>query len=321
MKSFIIIIYLISQPLFAKEGPLPSWNEGENKQAIIKFVEQITNHRNSEYVEPEDRIATFDNDGTLWSEVPTVEVEFTKMKLKELLKKNPKLAQKEPYKSLLTHRKSPTQLNQKEIMEIFAETHAGMDENEFAQNVKKFFQDTKHPKLDIPYTQTAYKPMLELLLYLKKNKFEIFICSGGDTSFMRVIATEVYGIPTQNIIGTNLVDKTVEKNGKLVVVRTEKLELLNDKDGKPVGINRQIGKRPIFAAGNVRSGGDIDHLRYSQEGDRHSMQIMINHDDFKREAAYGEKDNQSLNMSKKYGWKIISIKNDWKEIFSKQLTP
>jgi phosphoserine phosphatase len=317
MKTFIILSLLISQTLIAKADVLPTWKDGENKQAIIKFVEKVIDKKSPEYVKPEDRIATFDNDGTLWSEVPTVEVEFTKMRLKEMIQKDPKLAQKEPYKSLVMHKKSPPKLNQKEMMEVFATTHAGMNENEFAQSVKGFFQQAKHPKLNVPYTQTAYKPMLELISYLKENEFSVFICSGGDTSFMRVVATEIYGIPSQNIIGTSLKDKTVEKDGKLSVIRTDKLDLLNDKEGKPVGINRQIGKRPIFAAGNVRSGGDIDHLRYSKEGALPSLQLMINHDDAKRESAYNEKDNQSLNMAKKYGWKIISIKDDWGDVFSK----
>ena len=317
MKYLFLITLLLSLNVFAKEDALPSWKDGENKQSIVSFIEKITDKDSKEFVKPEDRIATFDNDGTLWSEVPTVEVEFTKMRLQELMKKNPKLAQQEPYKSLMAHEKAKTQPSPKELMEIFAVTHAKMTEDEFAQDVKTFFQVARHPKLNVPYTQTAYKPMLELITYLKKNNFDVFICSGGDTSFMRVVGTQVYGIPSQNIIGTNLTDKTIEKDGKLTLVRTDKLELLNDKSGKPIGINRQIGKRPILAAGNVRNGGDVEHLRYSKEGSLPSLQLMINHDDAERESLYSEKDNQSLAMAKKYGWKVISIKNDWGEVFSK----
>ncbi|WP_374035411.1 HAD family hydrolase [Bdellovibrio bacteriovorus] len=301
----------------AGPDPLPSWQEGKLKKSILDFVAEVTKAGGSRFVPPEDRIATFDNDGTLWSEVPTIEVEFTKNRLQEALKKNPNLKKQEPYLSLL--KGTPvTQLSQKQILEVVALTHTGMSEEEFSKEVREFFRTALHPKLQVPYTQAVYQPMLELLAYLRANDFTLFISSGGEISFMREVATTIYGIPSQNIIGSYFVDKLDEKNGKLVAVRTSALALVNDKENKPIGILRHIGKRPILSVGNERSGGDIAHLRFSSESERPNLQIMINHDDEVREAAYSEKDGASLAAAKKYGFKILSIKNDWKQVFPSQ---
>lgn len=318
MKHLLsIFIFLGAAQTWAATDPLPSWSDGENKQAIIKFVTDITQEKGPRYVKPEDRIATFDNDGTLWSEVPTVEVEFTKVRLEDVLKNNPDLKKKEPYKSLISKGKAaiPT-FSQRQTLDIMARTHSGMSEEEFDRQVRQFFALAKHPKLNVPYTQTTYKPMLELLAYLRKNSFKTFISSGGDIAFMRAVANDIYDIPPENTIGSFFIDKTVETNGRLDVVRTSTLGMMNDKENKPVGIVRHIGKRPIFSAGNVRNGGDIDHLRFSSEGPSPSLQLMINHDDATREAEYKEAGDISLNAAKKYGWKIISIKNDWRQVFA-----
>lgn len=316
MKSLLLTLSLLLS-LSAKADDLPSWKDGSVKSSIIDFVAKVTNEHSPYFVKPADRIATFDNDGTLWSEVPTVEVEFTKQKLDELLQKDPKLAKQEPYKKIIDSikNKKKTDLTQEEIMTILAKTHAGMTEYEFRMSVERFFQEASHPKLHVPYPQTAYKPMLELLTYLAKNDFELFICSGGETTFIRAVAMSTYGIPSQNIIGTTFKDKAVERNGKLVLVRTEELDLVNDKSGKPIGINRHIGKHPILSAGNVKNGGDIEHLRYSSQGSLPNLQLLINHDDAKREASYSEPGNLSLKAAKKYGWQVISIKNDWREVY------
>lgn len=312
----LILIILFTLPVFAAD-PLPSWNDGEVKKSILQFVSDVTSRESPRFVSPDDRIATFDNDGTLWSEVPTVEVEFTKLRLREVLEKNPKLKKQEPYKSLLARGKAAVpSLTQKQILDIMARTHSGMTEAEFSRQVKDFFSTTKHPKLQVPYTETTYKPMLELLSFLKSNGFKIFICSGGDTAFMRVVANDIYNIPSENVIGSFFVDKTIEQDGKLVVMRTPTLAMINDGPNKPVGIMRQIGKRPIFSAGNERTGGDIAHLRFSSEGSLPSLQLMINHDDADREAAYAEKDRASLLAAAKYHWQVVSIKKDWKQIFS-----
>ncbi|WII71608.1 HAD family hydrolase [Bdellovibrio sp. 22V] len=314
---FFLLVVFCLQSAVAATDPLPSWNNGEIKQSIIKFVEDVSRTGSPTFVKPEDRIATFDNDGTLWSEVPTVEVEFTKVRLQEVLEKDPSLKNKEPYKSLLAKGKAALpMLSQKQILDIMARTHSGMSEEEFEEQVRSFFETARHPKLQVPYTQTTYKPMLELLSYLRENGFKTFISSGGDIAFMRAVAFNIYSIPPENIIGSFFVDKTIEKNGRLEVMRTANLGLMNDKENKPVGIVRHIGKRPIFSAGNVRSGGDVEMLRYSSEGQGRTLQLMINHDDVDREAAYQEKDGRSLAAAKKFGWKVVSMKSDWKQVFA-----
>ncbi|WP_413288437.1 HAD family hydrolase [Bdellovibrio sp. HCB337] len=316
-KLLSTLVFFVSTIGWGASDPLPSWNDGDNKQAILKFVAEVTQEKGERFVKPEDRIATFDNDGTLWSEVPTVEVEFTKERLHEILKKDAKLRSQEPYKSLLAKGKAALPaLSQKQILNIMAKTHSGMSEEEFEKEVRQFFALAKHPKLNVPYTQTTYKPMLELVAYLRSKDFKIFISSGGDIAFMRAVTNDIYGVPPQNVIGSFFVDHTIERDGRLQVMRTSTLGLINDKDNKPVGIVRHIGKRPIFAAGNVRSSGDIQHLRYSSEGSGPSLQLMINHDDADREAAYQEKGDPSLNAAKKFSWKIISIKNDWRQVFT-----
>jgi hypothetical protein len=317
--TIYLLCLLMASTTWAKEDPLPSWHEGPTKQSILKFVSDVTTEKGSGFVKPEDRIATFDNDGTLWSEVPTVEVEFAKVRLAEVLQKDPSLKQIEPYKSLLAKGKAAVPLlTQKQILDILARTLSGMTEADFAKESREFYTKARHPKLNLPYSQTGYQPMIELMAYLRENNFKVFISSGGDTSFMRVVATEMYNVPSENIIGSYFTDKAVEQDGKLVIQRTSQLGMMNDKEGKPVGILRHIGKRPIFSAGNVRSGGDVEHLRYSSEGPGVTLQIMNNHDDAEREAAYEEKDGKSLAAAKKYGWKVISIKNDWKDVFMKQ---
>ncbi|WP_253696327.1 HAD family hydrolase [Bdellovibrio bacteriovorus] len=316
MKYFVCFMVLVCVSQSFGADPLPSWKEGELKKSIITFVNEVTKADGPRFVKPEDRIATFDNDGTLWSEVPTVEVEFTKMKLHLVLEKNPRLKSKEPYKSLLTKGKAAVpQLSQKDILEIMAVTHSGMSEDEFANEVREFFKTALHPKYQVPYTQTVYQPMLELLTYLRDNDFKVFICSGGDIAFMRTVAMDIYGIPSQNVIGSFMVDKTEERDGKLQIMRTSKMGMVNDKEGKPVSIVRHIGKRPILSVGNERNGGDIAHLRYSRESAGPNLQIMIDHDDTDREASYEEKDGASLAASKKFGFKVLSMKNDWKQVF------
>ncbi|WP_413586644.1 HAD family hydrolase [Bdellovibrio sp. HCB274] len=315
MRFLFYLAFFLNSSLAFAADPLPSWNEGDLKKSIVSFVREVTTE-GPRFVKPEDRIATFDNDGTLWSEVPTVEVEFTKVRLKDVLARNPAMKNKEPYRTLLREGKSALpHMTQKQILDIMAVTHSGMSEPDFTKEVQEFFKTALHPKLNVPYSQTAYQPMLELLSYLRENDFKLFICSGGDISFMRVVATEMYGIPSQNIIGSFFVDRTREVDGKLVVMRTSSLGMMNDKDGKPVSIVRHIGKRPILSVGNERSGGDIAHLRYSRESAGPNLQIMINHDDAERESAYTEKDGASLTAAKKFGFKVLSMKNDWKQIF------
>lgn len=318
MRKFLLIMVLFVLPACTQpaKDPLPSWNEGTTKSAIIDYVNKVIDEKSKSFIHPDDRIATFDNDGTLWSEVPDAEVAFTEIRLRKILEKKPSLKRREPYKSLIAKQGSRTpHLSQKEVLDIVAMTHSGMSEDDFTHEARGFFMFTQHPKYGVPYQNLTFKPMTELVGYLQSNGFKVYICSGGDLSFMRAIVPEVYGVPPENIIGTFFIDDATDKKGKMVFMRTDKIENLNDREHKAINIYRHIGRRPVFSAGNVRNGGDIAHLRYSSEGTLPSLQLLINHDDADREAAYGEKDNASLKAAQKYNWHVVSIKNDWKTVF------
>lgn len=319
MKTILVLVLTTTLAGCTKKiiDPLPSWNEGPTKSSIIEFVENATNERNKNFIQPEDRIATFDNDGTLWSEVPTVEVAFINSQLKQALARKPSLMKKEPFRSVVRGGEAAVaKLKMTDIITLMTTALSGMTEDEFASQSRTFLQTNEHPKYRVPYQNMTFKPMTELVGYLQKAGFKVYICSGGDVTFMRVIAPEIYNIPPENVIGAYFADKTVERAGKLVLLRTPKLISTNDMAEKPVNIAQRIGRRPVFAAGNVRSGGDIEHLRYSSEGPLPSLQLMINHDDADREAAYGEANNASIIAAKKFNWHIVSIKNDWKQIFN-----
>jgi len=296
--------------------PLPSWNEGATKSAILDFVKNATHEGSKGFIQLEDRIATFDNDGTLWSEVPTVEVAFINSQLKKTLATNTALRNKRPFNIVMKEGEAAlTKLTMSDIITLMTTALAGMSEDEFAAQSKSFLETAQHPKYRVPYQNLTFKPMTELVTYLQENGFQVYVCSGGDKAFMRVIAPQIYGIAPENVIGAYFADKTVEKNGKLIVMRTPKLITTNDKDEKPANIVQFIGRRPVFAAGNVRNGGDIEHLRYSSEGPLPSLQLLVNHDDADREAAYAEPKGESLAAAKKFNWHVVSVKNDWKQVF------
>ncbi|MBS1972081.1 MAG: haloacid dehalogenase-like hydrolase [Bdellovibrionales bacterium] len=314
---FFVLILILGCSKDRAVDPLPSWNESVTKKAIIEFVKNSTEEGSKGFIQPEDRIATFDNDGTLWSEVPTVEVSFINSQLKQALARNPALMKKEPFRTVTRYgEKALTKLKMKDIIIIMTTALSGMTEDEFASQTRTFLQTAQHPKYRVPYQNLTYKPMTELVSYLQQRGFKVYICSGGDVAFMRVIAPEIYNIPPENVIGAYFADKAVDRAGKLVIMRTPKLITTNDQAEKPVNILQRIGRRPVFAAGNVRSGGDIEHLRYSSEGSLPSLQLMINHDDADREAAYSEPNNASLIAAKKFNWHVVSMKEDWKQIFN-----
>lgn len=313
----LLFIFIIVGCSKSPLDPLPSWNEGATKKAIVDFVHNATQEGNKGFIQPEDRIATFDNDGTMWSETPTVEIEFIKSQLKKKMTTNPGLMKQEPFKSLTKGDEAALlKLKISDILKIMATAMTGMSEDEFADQALTFYKTAVHPRYRVPYQNLTYKPMTELVTYLQKAGFQIYICSGGDVALMRAVTPMIYGIPPEHVIGAYFVDKAVEKGDRLVLMRTPKLATTNDMAEKPVNILQRIGRRPVFAAGNVRTGGDIDHLRYSGEGALPSLQLMINHDDADREAAYAEKNGASLAAAKKFNWFVVSIKNDWKQIFS-----
>lgn len=296
--------------------PLPSWNDGATKRAIVEFVTRVTTANSPDFVSVEDRIATFDNDGTLWAEKPYVQGLFVLEKIKAMAAANPSLRSQQPYKAVIEGDVEYfRQAGEASLMDLLMKTHGNMTQEQFDTEVRSFFDTAIYPKLNVPVTQVTYKPMRELLDYLRANGFQTWICSGGGIDFVRQISQPLYGIPPQQVIGSTGKKEFIEKDGKFVIWKLPELGRINDKVGKPIGIDLHIGQRPIFAAGNERSGGDIAMLTYSQQ-QQPSFQLLIDHDDSDREFAYQEPDNASLNAAKANGWHVVSIKNDWQEVFA-----
>jgi phosphoserine phosphatase len=299
------------------EDPLPSWNDGTTKQSVLDFVKRVTTSASKDFVPEAERIAVFDNDGTLWCEQPVIQGMFAVERLKQLLPEHPEWKTQQPFKAALEMDKQYFYTaGERAVMEIFAATHAGMAQEEFRRLVADFFSTARHPKLNALYKQLAYQPMVDLLRHLRANGFKTYICSGGGVHFMRLVSEEIYGIAPEQVIGSSLLTEFSDVAGKIALQRLPKLGVYNDQEVKPVSIDLHVGRKPVFAAGNVRSGGDVAMLRYSQSSERPSLQLLINHDDAKREFAYSEKDNVSLTAASKHGWTVVSMKNDWKRIFS-----
>lgn len=304
-----------SQPIGA--DPLPSWHEGPVKQAIIDFITDVTREGSPHFVPVAERIATFDNDGTLWAEMPLPnEVYFLLARLRELADQDPSLRERQPFKAALEgdaayFHEAPEET----AVELVLTTYSGMSQEQFADEAHQFFRTGRHPVLNRPFTATVYQPMLELLAYLRANGFETWLCSGGTVDFMRVFAPQTYGIPPEQVIGSVLKRDFRLQDGRWMIWRLPALVSFNDTVEKPVNIDGQVGQRPVFVAGNVRSGGDIAQMEYSKGRPGPSFQLLINHDDAEREFAYQEPDNASLNAAAQYGFTVVNIKREWKTVF------
>jgi len=300
---------------------LPSWKDGPTKNAIIQFVNKVTKENSPNYVQPKERIATFDNDGTLWCEQPVPQLEFVSYQIKKMAKSHPEWNDKQPYKSILEGDKNyliNDYLNNhgKELMNLVVTTHSGMTLNNFNSNVKEFMSSSLHPKYNKKYTETVYQPMIELLEYLRDNEFKTYICSGGGNDFMRVFAEDTYGIVPENVIGSFAMNSFEQVDDSWNIVKRSDNLFMNDGITKPAAIEQRIGRIPIFIAGNVRSGGDIGQLTYSMTNQLPNFQLLVNHDDDIREFAYSENDSASLKAAKEGQWQVVSMKNDWLTIFS-----
>jgi phosphoserine phosphatase len=300
-----------------QSDPLPSWNDGAAKRGIINFVTRVTREGGPDFVPAVDRVATFDNDGTLWAEKPLpVEVYFILTRVKALAAKDPSLKERRPIKAALEGDAAYFhEAGAKAVLDLLVATETGMSQERFAAEARRFIEKGRHPKLDRPFIEIAYQPMMELLGYLRLNGFQTWLCSGGSIDFMRAFAPQFYGITIDQVIGSEVKRESRMEGDRLAVWRLPEIEAINDKEGKPVGIDRHIGKRPIFVAGNVGNYGDIAMMQYSKGRHGPSFQLLINHDDAAREFAYGEKDNASLNAAKKQGFTVVSIKSDWKTVF------
>jgi phosphoglycolate phosphatase-like HAD superfamily hydrolase len=302
--------------------PLPSWNDGPAKQTIVAFVEKVTTEGSPEFVPPAERIATFDNDGTLWCEQPMYfQVLFAFDRIRALAPEHPEWKDKEPFKSVLAgDLKGLAAAGEKGLLETIAATHAGMTVDEFHALVRDWMRTARHPKYNRPYNQCIYQPMVELLRYLRANGFKTFIVSGGGVEFMRPWVEEAYGIPPEQVVGSSGVVKFEMQGDKALLMKEPKVEFIDDGPGKPVGINRFIGRCPIMAFGN--SDGDLQMLQYTTAANVPSFGLIVHHTDATREYAYDRnshvgKLDKALDEAKSRGWTVVSMKDDWETIFPK----
>ncbi|CCB64958.1 MULTISPECIES: HAD family phosphatase [unclassified Hyphomicrobium] len=315
----LLCAFLSIRPSFADDA-LPSWNDGPTKQAIVSFVQRVTTKSSPDYVPPPERIATFDNDGTLWAEQPMyVQLAFALDRVKALAPQHHEWNDQEPFASLLNgNLKSVIAGGEHAIAEIVMATHAGMTSNEFEKIVTDWITTARHPKTGRLYTEMVYQPMLELLAYLRANDFKTFIVSGGGIEFMRPWTEKIYGIPPEQVIGSSIKLKFEIQNGKPALVRLADIDFIDDGVGKPVGIQKHIGRRPIAAFGN--SDGDLEMLQWTTSEQGARFGLIVHHTDAVREWAYDHNSSfghleKALDMATSQGWIVIDMKNDWKTIY------
>ena len=304
----------------AAQDPLPSWNDGPAKQSIIDYVTRVTKEGGADYVAPKDRLATFDNDGTLWIEQPIyTQFAFAIDEVKAQANKHPEWKTKDPFKSVLAgDMKAVAGMGEKGMVEIVAATHSGMSTVDFDKTVRDWLETAKHPRFKVVYTDLIYQPMLELLDYLRANGFQTFIVSGGGVEFMRGFADKTYGIPSEQVIGSSGVTQYAMWDASPVLIKMPKVLFDDDGPGKPEGINHFIGRQPIFAFGN--SDGDKEMLEWAAACGRLCFMGLVHHTDAVREYAYDRdssvgKLDKALDEANAKGWTVVDMKNDWKTIF------
>lgn len=305
----------------AQGDPLPSWNDGSAKKSILDFVSAVTKEGGPDFVPAPERIATFDNDGTLWCEQPMyVQLAFALDRVKALAPKHPEWKQKQPFKAVLDRDMAAlAKGGEKGLVELVMATHAGMTTAEFEQVASDWIKTARHPKFDRPYTDMVYQPMLELLGYLRTNGFKTFIVSGGGIEFMRPWTERVYGIPPEQVVGSSIKTQfKLDKDGP-VLMRLPTIDLVDDGPGKPVGINSHIGRRPIAAFGN--SDGDFQMLQWATGARGRRFGLIVHHTDAAREYAYDRKSpfgklDKGLDAASANGWTVVSMKDDWKRVFN-----
>jgi len=298
---------------------LPSWNDGVAKQAIIDFVKRVAKIGSPDFIMPAERIAVFDNDGTLWAEQPFYfQGLFVFDRVRVLASQHPEWKDKQPFKAVLENdMKTLAAAGMQGLIELVVATHAGMTTEEFKRTVKDWLATARHPKFNRPYTDLVFQPMLELLAYLRANDFKTFIVSGGGIEFVRTFSEEVYGIPPEQIIGSSIVTRFEVRDVGPVLVREPKVDFIDDQEGKPVGINKFLGRRPIAVFGN--SDGDFQMLEWVTAGTPR-FGLIIHHDDAVREFAYDRasaagKLDRGLDEAPKRGWTVVSMKKDWNRVF------
>ncbi|MGK7913208.1 MAG: HAD family hydrolase [Synechococcus sp.] len=304
---------------------LPSWNDGTAKQSIVEFVEKVTNAESPDFVPPAERIAVFDNDGTLWAEQPMYfQLLFALDRVKALAPQHPEWNEQEPFASLLKGDVAGALAGgELAILEIVMGTHADMTTAEFETIVREWIATAKHPTTKRPYTEMVYQPMLELLAYLRTNDFKTFIVSAGGIEFMRPWSEEVYGIPPEQVIGSSIKVKFELRDGEPVLVRLPELSFFDEKEGKPVAIHQQIGRRPIAAFGN--SDGDLQMLQWTTAGQGPRFALYVQHTDADREWGYDREStvgrlDKGLDEARDKGWTVVNMKQDWKVVYPHEQT-
>jgi phosphoserine phosphatase len=316
---FVIVQLVLAAPLRAEEILL-SWNDSPSKQAVIAFVTKVTTAGGPDYVKPEERVAVFDNDGTLWTEWPAyTQLLFALDRVKAMAPQHPEWRKKQPFKAALAgDAKTLAASGDKALMELIATTHAGDTPEAFQSVVTEWLATAESPKFHQHYDRLVYQPMLELLAYLRANGFKTFIVSGGGVEFMRAFTERVYGVPPEQVVGSTIATTFEDSGGKPVLRREAKINFIDDKAGKPIAINAQIGRRPIAAFGN--SDGDFEMLEWTTAGAGPRFGLIVHHDDEAREAAYDRASPvgrlaRALDEAPKRGWNVVSMKKDWKTIF------
>jgi len=321
LKSLLILLLLVNTAFAAAAAdPLPSWNDTAAKKAIVTFVEDVTREGSPDFVPPAERIATFDNDGTLWSEQPNYFPEaFLYYHIKALAPQHPEWKNQQPFKAVLEDdMKTLSAGGEKAWLELDCASHAGITTEELAQSVKEWALTAKHPRTGRLYTEMAYQPMLELLDYLRANGFKTFIVSGGEIDFMRPWTEKVYGIPPEQVVGSSLKTKFELRDGKPVIVFLPEINFMDDGAGKAIGIEQYIGRRPIAAFGN--SDGDLQMFQWTTAGSGARFALIVHHTDVDREWAYDRTSavgrlDKALDEAQAKGWTVVDMKNDWKIIY------
>jgi phosphoglycolate phosphatase-like HAD superfamily hydrolase len=307
-----------SRPAAASD-PLPSWNDGDVKQQILDFVARVTDPAGPDFVPEPERIATFDNDGTLWSEKPVYfQLLFAMDRVRELAPEHPEWKTEQPFKGVLEgDHQAVAATGEHGLLELVMATHTGMTTAEFEQIVESWLATARHPGRDRPYTELVYQPMLELLDYLRAHGFSTFITSGGGIEFMRPWVEDVYGIPPEQVIGSSVKVEFQERDGEPALVRLPEIDFIDDKEGKPVGIHKFIGRRPIVSFGN--SDGDFQMLQWATAGEGPGLGVIVHHTDDEREWAYDRDSHvgrldRGLDEAAGRGWVVVDMKMDWKQI-------
>jgi phosphoglycolate phosphatase-like HAD superfamily hydrolase len=322
-RVFLVPLFVVGivTSALAQTDPLPAWNDGAVKKSITDFVARVTTQGGSDFVPVPERIATFDNDGTLWTEQPYYfQIAFALDRIKAMAPRHPEWKSKQPFKALLEGDKKTFAAAGKDgLLQVIAATHAGMTVEDFTKTVTAWTETARHPRFNRPYTELVYQPMLELLAYLRANGFKTFIVSGGGIEFMRPWTERVYGIPPEQVVGSSGVVKyQIGANGKPELMKLAKIEFVDDGPGKPAGINRFIGRRPIFAFGN--SDGDLQMLQWTMAGQGLRFAGLVHHTDAEREYAYDRQSkvgklDKALDEASAKGWTVVDMKKDWKTVF------